>query len=106
MRSYICCKKESLKSKDIQVLSSTLKLVSDESRVKILCILRGGTHCVCEIQTHLKLSQSLISHHLKDLKDAGFVDFKKDKNKVYYFLTKKGKETTDILFKIPAVIHK
>lgn len=100
MRSYSCCKRESLKSKDIEDLSSTLKLVSDESRLKILCILSQGTHCVCEIQKHLSLSQSLISHHLKDLKDAGLVDFKKEKNKVYYFLTEKGRKITNLLFKI------
>ncbi len=106
MHSYRCYKTQSLKQKGIIKLSSLLKLVADESRLKILCILQGGTHCVCEIQAHLNLSQSLISHHLKDLRDAELIKFTKEKNKVYYLLTEKGQTITDILFKIPIVIHK
>ena len=39
---------------------------------------------------HINLSQSLISHHLKDLKDAGVVMDKKRGLRVYYSLTAKG----------------
>lgn len=106
MRSYSCCSTSSLKQKNIIELSSLLKIAADESRLKILCILRGGVHCVCEIQAHLNLSQSLISHHLRDLRDAELIKFTKEKNKVYYLLTDKGQTITNILFKIPVVIHK
>jgi DNA-binding transcriptional ArsR family regulator len=104
MRSYSCCWTSTIQSRSIGELTSTLKLVSDESRLKILCILSQGTHCVCEIENHLKLSQSLISHHLRDLREAKLIEFKKEKNKVYYFLTEKGKEITKVLFSISSVI--
>ncbi len=49
---------------------------------------------------HVKMSQSLISHHLKDLKDNGIVKDEKKGLRVYYSLTKKGKHIINSLFKI------
>lgn len=82
-------------------MSGLLKIVSEESRLKLLCILRQGEHCVCEIMEHVDLSQSLISHHLSDLKEAGVVIDEKRGLRVYYSLTNDGKRVTDLLFKIP-----
>jgi ArsR family transcriptional regulator, arsenate/arsenite/antimonite-responsive transcriptional repressor len=101
MNSYSCCSPSSTESKQVSSLLNILKLVSEENRLKLLCILRQGDHCVCELMKHVKLSQSLISHHLKDLKNAGVVIDKKKGLRVYYTLTAKGKHITDVLFKIP-----
>jgi ArsR family transcriptional regulator len=100
MSSYSCCTTSSKESKQVTDLSAVLKIVSEESRLKILCILRGGEHCVCEIMEHLAYSQSLISHHLKDLKEADIVSDEKRGLYVYYTLTDKGKNITDLLFQI------
>ena len=100
MSSYSCCSQSSKESKQVATLSSLLKIVSEESRLKILCILRGGEHCVCEIMEHVDLSQSLISHHLSDLKDIDVVSDEKRGLYVYYSLTEKGKKVTDLLFQI------
>lgn len=78
-----------------------LKLVGDESRLKILCLLKEGEMCVCKIVEGLALSQSLISHHLKDLKDAGLVEDEKKGQWVHYSLTKKGKQVTRLIFSLP-----
>lgn len=69
--------------------------------MKILCILRLRRHCVCEIMERVDMSQSLISHHLKDLKGVNVVSDKKRGLRVYYSLTEKGKKITDLLFQIP-----
>ena len=98
MNSYSCCTSKSEKSKKIVLLLSLLKVVSEESRLKLLCILQKGSHCVCELMEHVNLSQSLISHHLKDLKDAGIVSDKKKGLRVYYSLTKSGKRIINSLF--------
>jgi ArsR family transcriptional regulator len=82
-------------------MSALLKIVSEESRLKLLCLLRNGEHCVCELMEHVDLSQSLISHHLKDLKDAEVVADEKRGLRVYYSLTKTGKHITNLLFQIP-----
>lgn len=100
MYSYDCCKTEKINYQDVSLLSSLLKLVGDDSRLKILCILRQGEHCVCEIIQHLGLSQTLVSHRLKDLKDFGLVSDRKDSKWSYYSLTDKGKEITELVFKI------
>jgi ArsR family transcriptional regulator len=100
MNSYSCCKSLTKEARQVNSLSSLLKLVSEESRLKILCILRKGNHCVCEIMEHANLSQSLISHHLKDLKESGIVADEKKGLRVYYSLTKKGKRIIDLLFRI------
>jgi ArsR family transcriptional regulator len=101
MRSYSCYSQSSKISKQVVSLSSLLKLVSEESRLKLLCVLRQGEYCVCELMEHVDMSQSLISHHLKDLKDAGLVTDEKRGLRVYYSLTEKGKRIMDLLFSIP-----
>ena len=100
MGSYNCCTPNKKEERDVSKLSSLLKLVSEENRLKLLCILRQGKHCVCELIEHGNMSQSLISHHLKDLKNAGFVSDEKKGQWVYYSLTALGRKTTDLLFQI------
>ena len=98
MSSYSCCKPSTSESKLVHDLSSILKIVAEESRVKLLCILRSGEHCVCQIMEHVDLSQSLISHHLKDLKEAGLVMDEKKGLWSHYSLTDKGHKIINLLF--------
>ena len=100
MSSYRCCSFKSNESKQVSSLSALLKIISEESRLRLLCILRKGSHCVCEMMEHVNFSQSLISHHLKDLKEAGIVQDEKKGLRVYYSLTKKGEYIINLLFKI------
>jgi DNA-binding transcriptional ArsR family regulator len=58
--------------------------LSDSTRLQILEFLRDGEKCVCEIVPHLELIQPLVSRHLKILKDAGLVHFRKDGTKRLY----------------------
>ncbi len=60
--------------------------LSDETRLKILALLRGGEHCVCELTEALDLRQSLLSFHLKTLKDAGLVTDRREGRWMYYAL--------------------
>ena len=90
-------KKESLK---INGISAILKLVGEESRLKLLCLLRQNEHCVCELIKHVNLSQSLISHHLQDLKGNNLVYDEKRGAYVYYALTDEGRRVTDLVFQI------
>lgn len=97
---YNCCSSDNSKSKKVGELSSLLKIVADNSRLQLLCILQTGEHCVCELIKETKFSQSLISHHLKDLKDANLVSSKKVGKWVHYSLTDEGKRITNLLFQI------
>jgi len=100
MSSYSCCSRFSRQSKKIASLSALLQLVSEKSRLQLLCVLKEKNHCVCELMEHVGMSQSLISHHLKDLKSAGIVTAQKKGLYVYYSLTSKGKRIINLLLKI------
>ncbi len=69
---------------------SFLKVVADETRLKIIFLLKKNEKCVCEIVDFLGLPQNLVSHHLKVLREEGIVTFKKKGLQVIYFLDKKN----------------
>lgn len=101
MCSYNCCQLNSQEFKNIRNLSLLLKLISEENRLKLLCLLSKKEHCVCEILKSFKdLSQSLISHHLADLKEVGLISDRKDSRWVFYCLTEKGRNITKIIFSL------
>ena len=50
-----------------------LKVLADETRLRILKLIREEGLCVCEIQGALDLNQSNTSRHLARLHDAGLV---------------------------------
>ena len=100
MGSYNCCKPDKSEFRKIVSLASLLKIVAEKSRLKVLCVLKQNEHCVCEIMEHVDMSQSLISHHLADLKNTGLVVDKKKGQRVYYKLTKLGNKLMSLLKEI------
>ncbi|NMB84600.1 winged helix-turn-helix transcriptional regulator [Candidatus Roizmanbacteria bacterium] len=100
VRSYNCCTTNKHEFNKVISLTSLFKLISVESRLKILCILQQGSHCVCEIEQHVSESQSLISHHLRELKEAGLIKDDKKGQFVHYKLTGKGKHIISSLLKL------
>jgi ArsR family transcriptional regulator len=55
-------------------LLQVLKAMADPMRIRILKMLEQRSMCVCELTAVLGIQQSSVSHHLRVLKDAGFVD--------------------------------
>jgi len=92
-----CCKNKRL-IKETGKTVELLKVIAEENRLRILCILKSGEQCVCDIIENLGLSQSLVSHHLKKLKDAGLVKDNKKGFWVYYSLTEKGERIANLDF--------
>ncbi len=68
-------------------LVDLLKVLADESRLKIIYALEKKPACVCELASFLKLTQATVSSHLKQLRQAGIVNYKKDGKWVEYFLS-------------------
>lgn len=66
-----------------------LKIIAEPNRLKILCFLNKDEKCVCEIWKFLALPQNLTSHHLKVLKDAKLIKFRKQGLKIFYIINKK-----------------
>lgn len=74
---------------DINRASRCLKAMSHPLRLKILCVLGDQAISVQDIVDQVGTSQSNISQHLAILRDKGILDFKKDANRVYYFIDDK-----------------
>ncbi|MFN8250527.1 MAG: metalloregulator ArsR/SmtB family transcription factor [Ferruginibacter sp.] len=67
-------KKEAFSQKE-QELAAFAKAMSHPARIAILKILAQRNECICgEIVEVLPLSQSTVSQHLKELKNAGLVN--------------------------------
>jgi len=87
-----CCRdKKSIE--EIAITADFLRVIAEDNRLKILCLLKNGEKCVCEIWQFLNLPQNLTSHHLKVLKDFGLLDSRKDGLKIYYSLSDNNLKT-------------
>ena len=83
-----CCKNKNF-GKEKKEVVEFLKIISEESRLEILCILKKQEMCVCEIWQYLDSPQNLTSHHLKVLKDFKLISSRKSGLRVFYKLNKK-----------------
>lgn len=76
-----CSNKDNLA---IPLLADFLRVVSEENRLKIICLLQSGEQCVCDIWQSLKLPQNLTSHHLKVLREFGLLNSRKAGLNIHY----------------------
>ena len=68
--------------------SDFLKTISHATRLAILDLLRDGEQCVCHIEAALGLRQAYISQQLMVLKQAGFLEARRDGLNLYYRVSK------------------
>jgi ArsR family transcriptional regulator len=71
---------------DLTRAAQLFHALSDETRLAVIDLLRGGERCVCDLQDALDAAQSRLSFHLKVLKDAGVVTDRKEGRWVHYAL--------------------
>lgn len=65
-----------------------LRVVADQARLSVLRTLMAGPKRVRELEDALGIEQSLLSHHLKVLRDEGFVETSRDGKSVVYRISK------------------
>lgn len=65
-------------------LVSLYKILSDETRIRILALLYKQDLCVCELTELLDLSQPKISKHIAKIRSASLVDSKRNEQYIYY----------------------
>lgn len=63
---------------------ATLKLLADDTRLRIVWNLLHGEHNVNDLAEHLEMQPAAISHHLAKLRLAGVVRTRRDGNHIYY----------------------
>ena len=90
--STACCSpRGKVLGKDLSSFSSLFKALGDDTRLAILGFLAtaGDALCVCDIEDHVKeLSQPTISHHLRQLREAGLVTAERRGTWIYYAIDK------------------
>jgi ArsR family transcriptional regulator len=86
-----CSPRARQQAKDLSSFSTLFKALGDDTRLAILGFLAaaGDALCVCEIESHVKeLSQPTISHHLRQLREAGLVTAERRGTWIYYAIDK------------------
>src|SRR6476469_7335372 len=66
------------------VAALRFRALGDETRLRVLEALVDGERCVSDLMDMLGLGQSLVSHHLRTLRQAGLVTAERDGREVYY----------------------
>ena len=81
----------------VQALARAFKAMGDPTRVAILAMLRdcGDSLCACEIEASFELSQPTISHHLRQLRQAGLVTSERRGSWMHYRLAPEGVDTIE-----------
>ena len=78
---YMSDKQESLLK-----LAELFKILGDPTRLKIVELLLENEMCVNHIAETMGMGQSAISHHLRVLRQARLVTYRKDGKTAYYSL--------------------
>lgn len=69
-------------------ITEIFKLLSDESKLRILMLLEKRELCVCQIMGVLNMSQPLISRNLSLLAKAGFLSGRRNGKLMFYRIKK------------------
>ncbi|MHA1187190.1 MAG: ArsR/SmtB family transcription factor [Candidatus Heimdallarchaeota archaeon] len=91
---------------EADTFSAVLSVVSNPIRLKILLIiLERDWACNCEFEYILSIHQTLISHHLKKLRDAKLISYKRTGKWKFYRITDEARsfleELRETLFRVP-----
>ncbi len=84
----------------MEKLINYFKLLSDETRLRIMVLLYHNEFCVCQLTGITGISQPNVSKHLARLRDMGFVKDEKKEQYTFYSLSIEDKLFEDILEKI------
>ncbi len=71
--------------------------LSDETRLRLLSLMKGREVCVCHLQSVLGTNQPKISRHLAYLRKAGLVETRREGKWIHYRLKKIDGDLESIL---------
>ena len=75
-----------LPDRTLQQLSLIYKALGDPTRLRIVLALCEGEMCVCDLASHLCLSESAVSHQLRRLRELSLIKNRRDGQVLYYSL--------------------
>ena len=94
-------KVKDLVKEDVESIASIFKALSDPVRIKIVKAVGIEDLCVCIFVEVMEYHYSGLSYHLKLLKEANLVDFRRDGSFWIYRLTDLGREMLGIIDELP-----
>lgn len=90
---------------EIEKYVSFLRTIANPIRMKILLILLNKEWaCNCEFESVLEIHQTLVSHHLRKLRNKGLIVYKKHGQWKLYKLTNQARNWLEELIKIMKLI--
>lgn len=81
-----CARKKINDDENLYLMSEFFKMFGDPTRLKIINALMISEMCVCDISALIGMNQSVVSHHLKILRTARVIKFRREGKAVYYSL--------------------
>jgi ArsR family transcriptional regulator len=84
----VCCAPagEVITAEEAERLARRFKALADPTRVRLLSLIAhdGGEACICDLIDPVGLAQPTVSHHMKQLADAGLVTREQRGKWAYY----------------------
>ena len=80
-------KEQALTAKDNELLSALFKAMGDPNRLQILWALDQEEMCVCDLALFIGVSESAVSHQLRQLRQLQLVSNRRQGPILYYRLT-------------------
>jgi ArsR family transcriptional regulator, arsenate/arsenite/antimonite-responsive transcriptional repressor len=85
----VCCAPtgDVITAEEAERLARTFKALGDSTRVRLLSLIAahdGGEACICDLIDPVGLAQPTVSHHMKQLADAGLVSREQRGKWAYY----------------------
>ncbi|ACB95565.1 transcriptional regulator, ArsR family [Beijerinckia indica subsp. indica ATCC 9039] len=93
----------SLSRSQAEVASELFKSLSNPNRLQIVAALALGEHPVGDLETMLGIKQPTLSQQLAELRDAGFVESRREAKQVFYRLG--DKRLLALLHALPGILQ-
>lgn len=78
--------------------SGSFRALGDPTRLTIAAALADARElCVCDLAWIVERAQNLVSHHLRALRTAGLVDYRRDGKMALYSLTEQGRALLELV---------
>ena len=84
--------------------STMFQQLANETRMRIVALLSQGELCVCGLEEILSIRQANISKHLNKLRQATIVNSRREKQRVFYYLTENFLSETHLIRYLEDVI--
>jgi DNA-binding transcriptional ArsR family regulator len=79
-------RQEGISKQEVERLSLLYRALADPTRLRIVLALATGEMCVCDLAALLTVSESAVSHQLRNLRDLALVRNRREGQVLYYAL--------------------